>query len=453
MKKSNLWAAFALMVAMTTAGCSKDDETTSGVQQPDAETPSVTPTVPDEPQKPNLEDYQLTRSEQGMVNQGNDFAFNLFREVTAEYGLTSPRGCIPPADYDQKTATGNNILSPISIIYALGMLNNGAAGETQQQINKVLGFADTGTEGINTFCQKMLVKALYSDPDTKLNIANNIYFNSSLGYSLNPAFTQLAKEYYEAEPELRDFHDGKTMNVINQWCSDHTERMIEKVLDEDSFRPNAVSYLLNAIYFKGDWRSKFEETDTQEEAFTLSNNQQRQVPMMHQRSSFPYMEDDLCQCVKLAYGNGTYAMTVFLPREGVKIADVLETLTATSWMQLNARMDETTVDLKIPRFNVETDIDLIGIMSRLGMPKAFTELAEFPNFCDGNTFIGLMKQSAKIKVNESGTQAAAVTVIEITESAMPAEEVVSFCATRPFLYVINDQTTGAILFIGQYMGE
>lgn len=459
MKKKNLWAAIALMMAMTTAGCSKDEGVDSGMQQPDVypENPQepAEPEKSEVPQEPDMKAFELTRGEREMVEQVNDFAFNLFREVTAEYGIVSPEGCIPPPDYNEGVAKGNNILSPISIVYALGMLNNGATGETQQQINQVLGFADTGAEGINTFCRKMLAKALYSDPDTKLNIANNIYFNSSLGYTMKPSFLELVKENYAAEPEVRDFHDGLTMDVINQWCSDHTEKMIEKVLSMETFNPDGVSYLLNAIYFKGNWRNKFEETNTQEETFTLSNNQQQKIPMMHQESILSYSENDLCQMVNLPYGNCSYAMTILLPREGKSISDVLETLTAKSWTEQYRWRGEAIVDLKLPRFDVDTDLGLNGIMSRLGMPKAFTEDAEFPNFCDYNTYIGLMKQVAKIKVNESGTEAAAVTTIGLDIAAVgldPEPLRTDFHATRPFLYVISDQATDAILFIGQYTG-
>lgn len=466
MKRSSLWVAIALMMAMTTVGCSKDDDAITDVPQPDVETPAnpekpAEPEKPEEPQVPNPEDLLLTRSELDMVQQSNDFAFNLFREVTAEYGFVSPRGCIPPEDYDLRVAIGNNILSPISIIYALGMLNNGATGETQQQINKVLGFADTGADGINAFCRKMLSRAAWLDPDTKLNIANNIYFNSSNGLTLNPVFLQLAKENYEAEPDIRDFHDGLTMDVINQWCSDHTEKMIEKVLDEDSFNPSAVSYLLNAIYFKGNWVTKFEEENTVEEPFGEAadfgqyGDLRPIVPMMHQTGSYLYWENDLCQAVMLPYGNESFVINILLPREGKRIYDVLETLTSSSWTEQYVwRGESAIVDLKLPRFEADTDLNLKGIMSRLGMPKAFTVAAEFPNFCDTETYIDLMKQVAKIKVNESGTEAAAVTIIGMDKSAGPEPEFryVTFHATRPFLYVIRDQTSGAILFIGQYTG-
>ena len=449
MKRSSLWVAIALMMAMTTVGCSKDSDTITNVRQPDV----ITPADPEKPAEsgksdepfvphfPDTDDLQLTRGEMDMVQESNDFAFNLFREATA--------------DYNEKVAKGNNILSPVSIIYALGMLNNGATGETQQQINKVLGFADTGAEGINAFCRKMLSRAAYLDLDTKLNIANNIYFNSRLGLTLNPVFLQLAKENYEAEPDIRDFNDGLTMDVINQWCSDHTEKMIEKVLDEDRFNPEAVSYLLNAIYFKGNWQVKFEESKTVGEPFGEPADMRPIVPMMHQEESYRYCENDLCQAVTLPYGNGSYVIHILLPREGKRICDVLESLTASKWNEQYAwGGGSTIVDLKLPRFEANTELDLKEIMSRLGMPRAFTTAAEFPNFCDAETYIDMMKQVAKIKVNESGTEAAAVTIIGMAESAgpEPAPRHVTFHATRPFLYVIRDVTSGAILFIGQYTG-
>lgn len=469
MKKSSLRVAIALMMAMTTAGCSKDSDTITDVPQPEVVTPSD-PEKPAEsgksdepfvPHFPDTDDLQLTRGEMDMVQESNDFAFNLFREVTAEYGFVSPLGCIPPDGYDEKVARGNNILSPISIIFALGMLNNGATGETQQQINKVLGFADTGAEGINAFCRKMLSRTAYLDPNTRLSIANNIYFNSRLGLTLNPVFVQLAKENYEAEPDIRNFNDGLTMDVINQWCSDHTEKMIEKVLDEDSFNPLAVSYLLNAIYFKGNWQVKFEEAKTVEEPFgePADNGQygdmRPMVPMMHQEESYRYSESDLCQAVTLPYGNGSYVIHILLPREGKRICDVLESLTASKWNEQYAWGGESAiVDLKLPRFEASTDLDLKVIMSRLGMPRAFTAAAEFSNFCDAETFISMMKQVAKIKVNESGTEAAAVTIIGVGLADVGGSEPrhVTFHATRPFLYVIRDVTSGAILFIGQYTG-
>ena len=235
------------------------------------------------------------------------------------------------------------------------------------------------------------------------------------------------------------------MDVINQWASDHTEGMIPSVFNDDTFDPYVVSYLLNALYFKGTWSSPFDVAETKEESFGGGP----EVPMMHKSyTEFDYTENDLYQAVNLPYGNGAYQMSIFLPREGKTIDDVLESLNGSNW---KIPSYDCEVDLKLPRFETDTNLGLIEIMSALGMPTAFTEDAEFPYFCNKSVFIGIMFQVAKIKLDEQGTEAAAVTVIGDYESSMP--EQVEFHANRPFFYIISEQSTGTIFFIGQYMGK
>ena len=364
----------------------------------------------------------LTKEEKELVQQNNDFAFNLFR--TARTG-------------------DSQMLSPLSITYALGMLNNGATGQTQEEINKALGFGEAGAEAINAFCRKMLDEAPKLDKTTKVGIANTIYVNEGQNIQLKPAFVETAQQYYDATPEVRDFHDGQTMDVINQWANDHTNGMIPKILNEQTFNPDYASYLLNALYFKGTWMEKFKPENTKDELF----NGKEMVPMMHIDHGFQYKENDLYQAVQLPYGNGAYKMTVFLPREGKYISDVLEKLDGKSWTDYYRPY---LVDLKLPRFETDTDQDLVKVMKALGVNKAFEVMAEFPNFCNLATYIDMMRQVSKIKVNEEGTEAAAVTSIGDAVSSMPQEA--QFYANRPFLYIISEQSTGAIFFIGQYTG-
>lgn len=431
MKKSVVWAAIALMMATAIASCTLDS---------DSETPEPVICPVDSDSVLTNEDNELryislTRTEQELVNNNNDFAFNLFREIM-----------------NKQVREQSEIISPISITYALGMLNNGAASDTQKQINKVLGFGEAGTDGINDFCKKMLTEAPNLDKLTKVMIANTIYMNQ--GYQLNTDFVSKAKIYYDAEPETRNFADGKTRDVINKWGSDHTQGMIPEVLKENEFDPTSISYLLNAIYFKGAWAERFDKGNTKDETFK-GYNTKKQVPMMSQEHEFNYQENELCQALCLPYGNNAYRMTILLPKEGKTISDVLKTLTADTW-QNYLWMGSAIVDVKLPRFESESDIKLEDIMSTLGMPNAFNpNLAEFPNFCNKPTFISMMKQVAKIKLNEEGTEAAAITVIGMkNSSAGPSEpRYVSFHATRPFLYVISEQSTGAIFFIGKYVGD
>ena len=339
MKRKNVWAAIALtMMATVVAGCSKDDSNADNSSIEPQPEPVVTPV-----ELPTS--MELTRAELEMVSSSNEFAFNLFREAQ-----------------DEKES---QILSPISITFALGMLNNGAAGETQQQINKVLGFADGGAEGINDFCYKMLEMAPTLDPLTKVMIANTIYMNEP--NELMPDFILKANAFYHAEPETRDFSDGETRDVINTWAADHTEQMIKEVLKEDEFNPTSASYLLNAIYFKGNWAKKFDKAETRDEHFVnvlLEDETEVAMltpqPMMHQREKFDYCDTDDYQALRLPYGNGSFVMTVLLPKTDSRA--VPKVPTAEVWEQLNQRMHSTQVDVKLPRFESDTDINLVPVM-------------------------------------------------------------------------------------------
>lgn len=370
-------------------------------------------------------EIELTDGEKQLIASNNNFAFNLFRKARGEE---------------------SKVLSPLSITYALGMLNNGADGQTQQEINQTLGFGEAGADAINAFCQKMLKEAETLDEKTKSIIANTIFVNEGLGYVLQDDFIKKANDYYNAQPQNRDFGDGETMDVINQWTSDHTEGMIPEVLNEQSFNPLAVSYLLNALYFKGAWSDPFDKAETKDEPFGGGEA----VPMMHKPyTEFKYTENNLYQAVNLPYGNGAYQMSVFLPREGKTIGDVLDALNGSNWQVKGSTYD---VDLKLPRFETDTNQNLVEIMSALGMPTAFIpEIADFPYFCNIPVYIGGMFQVAKIKLDEEGTEAAAVTVIEVAPTSITPSA--KFYANRPFLYVISEQSTGAIFFIGQYMGR
>ncbi len=409
MNKRNLWAAIALVLMATTAvvGCSSDSDGQSFTT-----------------------DLKLTRGEQQLVKESNDFALDLFRQVQDEHK--------------------SQLVSPISIVYALGMLNNGATGETQAQINRALGFGDAGADSINLFCLKMLRRANLLDSETRVMIANNIYVNQD--YQLLPDFVSKARFFYDAEPETRYFADGKTCDVINRWASDHTEGMIDKVLDDSSFDPEAVSYLLNAIYFKGTWTHQFKKELTKRREFyhVGETEEMTYCDLMSQERRFNYAETYDVQALQLPYGNGSFVMTVLLPKivEDQPLNRLPNVPTGDEWRLLNKRMRQEKVHVMLPRFETNTDIDLVPIMQKLGMTKAFTEDAEFSNFCDRPTCISQMKQAARIKVNEEGTEAAAVTTGGIGAAASPK----LFRADHPFLYIISEQQTGAVLFIGQYTG-
>ena len=369
---------------------------------------------------------KLTEQQLQLVEGNNDFAFRLFRQVCGNM---------------------STVISPLSITYDLGMLNNGAAGQTQQEINEVLGFGQAGADGINQFCRKMHTECPLLDEQTQVMISNAIFLNEP--HCLLPEFLKKAQDYYDATCETRNFADGQTMDVINQWGSEHTMGMIPRIFDENSFNPMATSYLLNAVYFKGTWTLKFDKDQTRDESFGGGEP----VPMMHMHKQLPYTENDDCQMLSLPYGNRAYQMTVLLPREGKTIADVLATLDAQRWTGYQwLPMEE--VDVKLPRFETTTKVNLVKPMSALGMPTAFDpQKADIPYYCNMPQYISNMFQAAKIRVDEEGTEAAAITTIEVCTTSFEEPRVYQFHANRPFLYIISEQSTGVIFFIGQYTGD
>lgn len=427
-KIQHLFIALAVSFSMT--ACSSDDNQDVQPNQIPIEKGGGT-TPGDNARK----DIQLNAAEKKMVGNSNDFAFQLFRQLAT----------------DEIQAGKSYMVSPLSITCALGMLNNGASGNTKAQITEMLGFGDS-QESVNQFACKMMTELPAIDSESQVALSNTIFVNDI--YKLKADFVKLAGQYYNATPETRNFSDGKTLDAINQWASDHTQQMITEVLSPDDFKTEAVSYLLNAIYFKGTWAVEFDKAETVDEVF---EGAAKKMPMMHVNNTFNYMENETCQAVRLPYGNGAYAMTVLLPRNGKTASQVAETLNAATWEPYQHMAGTAVVDVKLPRFETQTDVKLNNVLAALGMTDAFiAKRADFSQFCDTPTCIDLMKQVSKIVVDEKGSEAAAVTIAgsvnttSIVPGTMPH---VNFHANHPFLFVISEQSTGAILFIGQHYAE
>ena len=358
------------------------------------------------------------------------------------------------------------IYSPLSITYVLGMVNDAATGLTEKELEETLGFHEGGIQAVNDYCKKLIDGLPKVDDKVTLNIANAIFLNKS--FTLKPQFTQDMQTYYDAKAEALDFKAPETLGHINGWCSEKTNGMIPTILDE--IDPAIISYLLNAIYFKADWASKFDPQNTKDETFTTENgNSSTQMPMMHQNVLISYLKSDTYSAVILPYGTGLWNMTIVLPEEGKTADDVIKELTESSMLNNRGWCDAGgntfqayEVDLKLPRFETNSDTDniddgLIGLMKKMGIKRAFDDaLAEIPNMCGLPVYIEIMRQKAKIKVNEEGSEAAAVTVAGMMEQSMKigADEYpkATFHANRPFVYVIREASSGVILFVGKFTG-
>ena len=388
---------------------------------------------------------QLTAEQTVFANDNNGFTLNFFQSLNG------------------KTKNRSIICSPLSITYVLSMVNDAATGTTEQELEQTLGFHKGGIQAVNDYCKNLIDNLPHVDEKVQLDIANAIFVNDK--YQLKKQFQQDMANYYDAKAEALDFSSPSTLDRINGWCDEKTRGMIPTILERVD--PRTVSYLLNAIYFKAEWASMFEKNETREEVFTTPDGETR-VPLMHQNVYMNYLRNDIYAAVSIPYGNGQWMMTVMLPEDGKTTDDVISSLAASGWSTdfLKNPLREARgyeVDLKLPRFETAFDTDdaggLIELLMGMGIRRAFDgNSAEIPNMCEnGNLYISMMKQKAKIKVNEEGSEAAAVTIAGLNFSSAVADTQeppkATFHANRPFVYLIHEQSSGVILFVGKFMGK
>lgn len=378
-------------------------------------------------------DISITKAEAEYVKSSNSFAFNLLDKVSEQS--------------DGKSF----IISPLSVTYCLGMIDNGAGGKTREEINSVLGFKD-GTDELNSFCKKMLDESAAVDPSTRLEIANAVVFNR---YSYFDSFSKALKDNFYADVSRMDFSKDDVVGTVNKWSSDKTHGMIPKIIDRVT--TDMFSIFLNAIYFKGTWTQSFDKNLSKNEDFTLSDGTKKKVRMMNLSTVGKNVgfNDDFCY-VSLPYGNGAFQMVLMVPMEGRTSKDIIACLDQETWNGIIWNDFSRLVKVKLPAFETEYSIKLNGILKALGMPAAFSaEDADFSNMTDNAVNLSLVLQKAGIKVDESGTEAAAVTVGSFVNSAVPPKDGDYFlvCADRPFIYAITEVSTGAVFFVGEYTGE
>lgn len=373
---------------------------------------------------------ELRSAEKEMVQSDQQFAFDFFAHVFEEEALDDDK------DF---------MVSPLSLSMALSMTRNGAAGETEKAIQRTLQMGNYTGEEINSYYKKLKEALLKTDPTTKLSIANAIFANKRV--VVHADFLKNNQSYYDATVQSVDFSDSATAGLINNWASDQTNGLIKKVIDRtDAFD---LMYLLNALYFKGIWATQFDAKNTIDKPFIREDGTTIQVEMMWQESRFLYAEDQFLQMVQLPYGNKAFSMMVLLPKEGTLTDIVSVARESNYWHGLKSAMREAVVDLSLPKFKTEYSKKLNDVLTNMGMEIAFTDGADFTGITDIPAKISFVKQDTYISTDESGTEAAAVTtvVMELTSMPAPPKKVI-FNAERPFIYIIQENSTGAILFMG-----
>jgi serine protease inhibitor len=348
-------------------------------------------------------------------------------------------------------ASGNVIVSPASVHAALSMTVNGATGETAQQMRRVLHTSSMSATEANEQWASLLLQLASRSGDQTLEIANSLWARK--GIAFKDPFLAADRDYFGAQLSRLDFTTDDVAGAINGWVSKSTHGMITKMINR--VPGNAILYLANAVYFKGNWISPFAHEATAKETFTRGDGTKVKVDMMHASEAMPYAQNGVLQATRLTYQGADAAFYVLLPDQGVSVAAAIKSLEGTGFADLRGAMTSnaaTEVVLGLPKLDAEYSTSLKKALTSLGMPRAFDGTnAQFGGMAslDVPIYIGDVIHKTKVKVDEKGTEAAAATVVEMEAgAAMPKVVPPRIVCDRPYLFAIVDERSGAMLFLG-----
>ena len=405
MKTLNL--SLALVVLITLASCSEP------VEEPQEYAP-----------------IKLDLKSQEIVDGTNDFGINLFKEVASAKGKT------------------NVMISSLSVSQALGMTWNGARGTTRDEMTEMMGFSVDNDKELNQSNKTVRDALMTADNMVEMDIANSIWHRNT--FQVKQKFIDVNKKFYDAEIKSLNFENvAGSKKTINGWVNDKTKGKINKIVDD--INPDDVMFLINAVYFKGKWKFKFKKDDTVEDAFRYADGHTADVKMMSQKTDLEYFKTAEYRGIILPYGNGHFRMIVILPDEDISLKDMVSDLDGNSLLSRISSAQKTGVDLKIPKFTFKCDMLLNAPLQELGMKTAFSDKADLSGISSTSGLtISKVRHKTFIDVNEEGTEAAAVTCVTTSLTSVGSGgSLVLFVVDRPFLFLIQEKDTGAILFMGQ----
>lgn len=383
---------------------------------------SDTPDTPLRPIALSTKGAEINRSTQ-------QFSLRFFREIA-------------------KNKEVNFCISPLSASLCMGMLLNGADGETYDEMQQTLGYAGYTREEINEYARTMQAELPTLDAKTLFSTANSLWFRE--GFPILPEFVETNREYYQAEVRTVPFTPD-LVSQINRWCSDHTAGRIPKIIDE--LPESSVAVEMNALYFKGIWATEFKKEQTTDENFYPTDGSTLSVPSMHQTETLAYYADNEARIVELPYGNGAFSMLLFCPADPARttIDALLDGLTEEKWDQWTGGLFPHRVTLTLPRFKMEYEKELNREFQEMGTRQVFDILtANLSKLSPEPMALGLLKQKTFIEVDEKGTEAAAVTIgIDYTSSYEPVGPPIDLRFDHPFGFVIREKSTEAIIFAGK----
>ena len=351
--------------------------------------------------------------------------------------------------------SGNVVLSPVSAALNLSMVLNGADGQTRQEMLATLSLSGSKVAAVNQ-ANAQLIKIIRT-PATNitLSVADSLWADSRRA-TLRPDYVKQMQAWYEAEVADLDFSNPGAAARINSWASKETQGRIPKVIDR--IDPAELALLLNAVYFKGQWAQKFDKAKTQQRDFTLAGGSVKQVPRMMQAGRFDYFETPQMQAIRLSFAGGDLVMEVILPAKSSSLAALEAALTPGHWADWQAQYAPRPGTIELPRFELKSHYRLNEPLQALGMRRAFQpESAQLAGMFStatgqpraGRFFISSVQQSTYWKVDEEGSEAAAVTTTGIRTAAVARpQQPFQMIVDRPFFCAIQDQRSGALLFVG-----
>jgi serpin B len=372
----------------------------------------------------------LTSGETGIVAAGSKFGYNLFRQV------------------NQSDAGKNVFISPLSVSMALSMAMNGAKGATLDAMRTTLAVAGLTENEINSAYRSLIYLLRGIDPGVKFQIANSIWARE--GFGVERPFADANNYYFDAEIRNLNFSDATAGPTINNWVKTNTNGKIPKIVPEP-VPADVVMYLINAIYFKGSWKRTFDSTYTLDQPFALHNGMTKQVRTMHAGGSYRYFQNNKLEMIDLPYGDSLFSMTLLLPAAGSDINSFVAELNDSSVREwIDAMHEVNEMEIYLPKFKLEYEKTLNEMLKAMGMGIAFSGAADFSRINSGGGLkISVVKHKSFVEVNEEGTEAAAVTMVEIISDSSMSPPVMR--VNRPFVFLIRERTSGAVLFMGKIL--
>ncbi len=385
---------------------------------------SDNPTSPSPP-------FALSTAQKMLIESDNRFGIKLFQKIVEQEG------------------DKNIFISPLSVAMSLGMAYNGADGGTREAMGQTLELSGLSIEQVNESYRYLIETLTQLDPTVRFDIANSIWYDQTFPEP-QADFLAACHEYFSALVTGLDFGASDAAPTINAWVEEQTNGKIEEIVN-DPIDPYTCMFLLNAIYFKGAWTYQFDEQFTCDDYFILPDGSEKICRMMTQRGLYWHYTADDFWALDLPYGDTSFRMTIILPEESADIDSLIASIDPEAWDQSLVdnwltSLHRDSLDIFIPKFTLEYDIKLKDVLTTLGMGVAFTPTADFTNiYAGGGVWIDEVKHKTFVEVNEEGTEAAAVTSTIMTSGI--GDDV--FHVNRPFAFVIRENYSGTILFIGK----